>query len=179
MVAFHGDPITAKDQIRTIEDEVFNNGNKFKNLYPDGITATHVMFVHSCWLYVYEKERKERFHREEFNRTNQDRPIEANDWFSYARYYMVAMIGEAILRQESVHHINEISDSDIAEMYDNNEDRFDKYYDIAYDAIKNNFDTNKRAATMAGIRFENRQEFKIRSKWNEYLARFNTNFIDL
>jgi len=170
LLAFNGDPVVAKDQIRLISNEVTENKGKFAQLYTDQINEFHVMLAYKCWIYVNNKV-KEYTQKQE---TSSDPRLE---WMSLARFHIVALIGHGMLSEIGVESLANIPIDKIEEIYKNREEKFDTHYNYALDDIEYIFDFNKDLAKRDGRIYNDRQQFKTQENWKNYLQRFITSNI--
>jgi len=164
MVAFMGNPVVAKNQMKEIENNINSANGDYQVAFKDATNGYHLLLAWKSWLYV--KNRIQELNKQ-YALTNTNPP----EWLNHSRFHIHGLIGRGYIAKHSVGSFLEVSQISLQEDLANMDTWLEDLYNRAYNAI----DFIQQAQQMSDDDqkriFRPRQIFLAQNSWHRMQER--------
>jgi len=152
-VAFMGEPIMAKYNLKVLFERVEDRGDQlYRTIFVGANSPEQLLLPIQVGRRVYYTVKQRISELREQARENEDEPFLELDWLPYARMHIIALIGERLRHQYSIPQGNFLPADESKRLLGTIDDWFREAYVKAYDAVEFYIEVDRRAERLVNLR---------------------------
>jgi hypothetical protein len=152
-LAFMGDPVLAKYDLKVLFERVEDRGDQlYRAIFIAENSGEQLLLPVQVGRRVYSAVKQRVSELRELATENEGEPFSELDWLPYARMHMIALIGEYLRHQSSVPRGNLLPPNESRRLLGTIDDWFRGAYIKAYDAVEFYIEVDREAERLVNLR---------------------------